>query len=90
MLQQPEWWLAASITLLIAWFHFYFWLHAGGLWRDEVNSLNVARANSISDWKICTRHKFRREFFAAENAEFFVAGGLEKFHFDQISYVLRH
>lgn len=48
--QQPEWWLATLITLVLIWFHIHFWMHAGGLWRDEINSLNVARASDVSDW----------------------------------------
>ena len=47
-LSRPEWWLAAAITLLIVAFHFYFWHQVGGLWRDEVNSLNIAGADSLS------------------------------------------
>ena len=45
---RAEFFLAAAITLVIFYFHFYFWLHVGGLWRDEVNSINVARQNSIA------------------------------------------
>ncbi|HEU5395858.1 MAG TPA: hypothetical protein VFV81_01735 [Verrucomicrobiae bacterium] len=48
-LSRPEWWLAISITLLVVAFHFYFWRQVGGLWRDEVNSLNIAQVASLSD-----------------------------------------
>ncbi|HTB84633.1 MAG TPA: hypothetical protein VK742_13335 [Candidatus Sulfotelmatobacter sp.] len=47
-LRQPEFLAAAGITLVIVAFHFYFLLHAGGFWRDEVNLLNVANQNSLS------------------------------------------
>src|SRR5690242_19224686 len=45
---RAEWLLAAGISLVIFYFHFHFWLNAGGFWRDEVNSTNVARQNSIA------------------------------------------
>jgi len=38
-----EWWLAAAGTLVILLVHLYFLNSIGGLWRDEVNSLNVAQ-----------------------------------------------
>lgn len=37
--------LAAAAVLL----HLYFWLHIGGLWRDEVNLLNLSARNSLSE-----------------------------------------
>lgn len=40
---------AILLTLLIAGFHFYFLLHAGGFWRDEVNLLNVANHHSLAE-----------------------------------------
>lgn len=46
-LRQPGWITAILITLLVAGFHFYFLLHAGGFWRDEVNLINVAGRHSI-------------------------------------------
>lgn len=33
---------AAAITLAAVWLHFTFLTHAGGLWRDEVNLINLA------------------------------------------------
>ena len=48
ILRQPDFLAAAVITLAIGIFHFYFLLHAGGFWRDEVNVLNVAGEGSFS------------------------------------------
>jgi hypothetical protein len=45
-LRQPGWIAAILITLLIVGFHFYFLLHVGGFWRDEVNLINVAGRHS--------------------------------------------
>jgi hypothetical protein len=45
--RQPDFLAAAAITLAVVVFHFYFLLHAGGFWRDEVNLLNVANQNSL-------------------------------------------
>ena len=42
-------WLAAAlVTLAIVWLHFYFWENAGGLWRDEVNLVNLANSSSLA------------------------------------------
>jgi hypothetical protein len=43
-----EWLAAGLITLAILWLHIHFWLGAGGLWRDEVNTLNLARTHSLA------------------------------------------
>jgi len=48
-LRHPGWLSAALITFVIIGFHFYFLAHAGGLWRDEVNFLNVARRHSLAE-----------------------------------------
>ena len=34
--------VAVAISLLVVFLHVFFYQHVGGLWRDEVNSLNVA------------------------------------------------
>jgi len=47
-LRQAEWLAAICITLAIVWLHFYFLFHAGGFWRDEVNSINIASRDSLS------------------------------------------
>jgi hypothetical protein len=47
-LRQPGWLAAILFTALIAGFHFYFLLHAGGFWRDEVNLINVAGSRSLA------------------------------------------
>lgn len=44
-------WLAAILMTIIAvWLHFYFLFHAGGLWRDEVQVVNLAGSHSLSDF----------------------------------------
>lgn len=45
---QPDWIVAIVITLAILGFHLRFYAHAGGLWRDEVNSVNVAARHSVA------------------------------------------
>jgi len=50
-LRQPEWLTAILLTALIAGLHGYFLLHAGGLWRDEVNLINLAAKPSFADLK---------------------------------------
>ena len=43
-------WLAAILmTVAAVWLHFYFLFHAGGLWRDEVQVVNLAGRHSLSD-----------------------------------------
>lgn len=42
-----EWFAAALVTLAILWLHFHFWRHAGGLWRDEVNTISLAQSHSF-------------------------------------------
>jgi hypothetical protein len=46
-LRQPDFLSALAFTLAAIIFHFYFLLHAGGFWRDEVNLLNVANHSSL-------------------------------------------
>lgn len=42
-------WLLAAITTLAAMaLHVYFLGHAGGLWRDEVNTVNLATRHSVN------------------------------------------
>ena len=44
-----EWGVAAVAVLLILCFHFVFWLRAGALWRDEVNTLQFAAWPSVRE-----------------------------------------
>ena len=44
-----EWGVAAAAALLILCFHFVFWLRAGALWRDEVNTLQMATWPSVRE-----------------------------------------
>src|SRR5882724_2550404 len=48
-LRQPVWFAALLITVIIVGLHFYFLVHAGGFWRDEVNLINLAGRHSVSD-----------------------------------------
>src|SRR5579863_1914862 len=38
-------WLAVAGTAAIVALHFYFLARVGGLWRDEVNSVNLAQGS---------------------------------------------
>src|SRR5881394_1685427 len=49
MPRRSEWVIALLISLAAAWFHVFFLLHAGGLWRDEVNTINVAGRHSLGE-----------------------------------------
>jgi hypothetical protein len=44
----PVWCLAVLVTLAAAGLHFYFFQHAGGLWRDEVHLVHLAGQNSLA------------------------------------------
>ncbi|MGD0744016.1 MAG: hypothetical protein ABSA45_02580 [Verrucomicrobiota bacterium] len=46
---QAAWLVAILMTMAAMWLHFYFLLHAGGLWRDEVQVVNLAGRHSLSD-----------------------------------------
>ena len=43
-----EWLAAGIITAAIVCLHVEFWCHAGALWRDEVNSVNLAQSPSFA------------------------------------------
>lgn len=42
-----EWYAAALISVAIVWLHFHFWASVGGLWRDEVNTVNLSHAGTF-------------------------------------------
>ena len=42
-----EWVGAILITVAIVALHVHFYLHVGGLWRDEINTVNLARSHSL-------------------------------------------
>lgn len=42
-----DWLAAALISAAILWLHFHFWQNAGGFWRDEVNTINLAQSHSF-------------------------------------------
>ncbi|HUA64929.1 MAG TPA: hypothetical protein VME24_03715, partial [Alphaproteobacteria bacterium] len=46
---QPEWIVALLATLAACALHFYYWLHIGGLWRDEVNLIVLSSQHSFAD-----------------------------------------
>ena len=45
---QAEWLAAVLVTAAIFCLHVHFWLHAGGLWRDEVSLVNLAGSPSLA------------------------------------------
>lgn len=50
--RRPDFWLASwgvalLVTALAVGLHVYFWQQAGGLWRDEVNLVNLAKLDSL-------------------------------------------
>ena len=48
-LRKPEWIIAVLITAAAIALHLYYWLHIGGLWRDEVNLLTISRQHSFAE-----------------------------------------
>jgi hypothetical protein len=49
MLRKVEFGAAAVVTLLILYLSVRFFIHAGPLWRDEVNTINLATQPTYSD-----------------------------------------
>jgi hypothetical protein len=43
-----EWIAAVVVTVAVLWLHVRFWQNAGGLWRDEVNAVNLAGTHSLA------------------------------------------
>lgn len=41
--------VAILATVAAVWLHFFYLIHAGGLWRDEVNLVNLAGRHSLND-----------------------------------------
>jgi len=48
-LRQPEWLLAAGITLAVVGLNIFFLFHAGGFCGDEVDVINLASRTTLSD-----------------------------------------
>lgn len=46
-LRRPDWVAAAAISLFVVWQHLFFLHHAGALWRDEVNLVNLSGRHSL-------------------------------------------
>ena len=58
--------VALFSTLLIIYLHFVFGMHAGALWRDEVNSLEVATMRTFTEmWSNLCFDSFPALFFLA-------------------------
>jgi hypothetical protein len=49
LLLQPEWIAALLITAAACFIHIFYWLHVGGLWRDEVNLVAISGRHSFSE-----------------------------------------
>jgi hypothetical protein len=49
MLRRAEWCIALLATLLAVYLHYVFFRHAGGLWRDEVGTINLAARPNMAD-----------------------------------------
>ncbi len=47
--QRWELWFCVGVSLLVAFFHIVYFTHAGGLWRDEVTSVNVASSPTVGE-----------------------------------------
>lgn len=47
--RRPEWILALAATVVVVWLHFFFLSHVGGLWRDEVNLVNLSSRHSLAE-----------------------------------------
>ena len=47
--RQTAWLTAILMTIAALWLHIYFLFHAGGLWRDEVQVVNLAGHHSLGD-----------------------------------------
>jgi hypothetical protein len=45
--RRPDWVAAAALTLATIALHMTFFIQAGGLWRDEVNLVNLAGSSSL-------------------------------------------
>jgi hypothetical protein len=46
--ERVDWFLAAFITAAVIALHFFFWRQAGALWRDEINTVNLAQSDSLA------------------------------------------
>jgi hypothetical protein len=53
----PEFWLALALTIVVAGFHAVRALHAGGLWRDEAATANLAANFSAANVRESTQHE---------------------------------
>jgi hypothetical protein len=47
--RRPEWIVAVLLTAAAVALHLHFWLHIGGLWRDEVNQVNISGRHSFAE-----------------------------------------
>ncbi len=49
VLSKVEWAAAIALTLVVVYFHFVLWRNAGGLWRDEQNTVYISTLPSFSE-----------------------------------------
>jgi len=47
LLRRSEWVVAGLVTVAAIWLHFFYLIHAGGLWRDEISVKNIATLPSL-------------------------------------------
>ncbi|HTV43240.1 MAG TPA: hypothetical protein VMF08_21935 [Candidatus Sulfotelmatobacter sp.] len=47
--RRAQWVIAILITGVSILFHLYYWLHVGGLWRDEVNLVNLSGHHTLAE-----------------------------------------
>jgi hypothetical protein len=58
-LVQAEWAVALTAAAVAVFFQLVFLLHAGALWRDEVNSINTASASPFGEvWRLAEFESF--------------------------------
>jgi hypothetical protein len=47
LLRRSEWVVAGLVTVAAVWLHFFYLIHAGGLWRDEISVKSIATLPSF-------------------------------------------
>jgi hypothetical protein len=66
---------AAVLSLVLIGLHARVWLHAGGLWRDEINSVNLVAMSSLGDvWRNLQFDSFPMFWFLILRAWTFLVG----------------
>ena len=71
-----EWGLAAVLLLILIILHLIVFLHSGGFWRDEVNSVNISNLTSMTDiWNKLQHDSFPIIWFLLLRAWIFIGFG---------------